>query len=202
MRTRVYILLVLLVAVKPAEAQISVEQYTYFRASQSPMWNPIVHYRSPGDWYAEMRYNYEDSRTLSLYTGRTFAHEGDRLSYSATPLVGGVIGKFRGGSMGLNLTLDFKNLFFESQSQYSFGVNGESLDFLFAWSDVGYQVRPWLFGGISAQNTYLCQDKSSLLEPGIFLGVELGAWSFPIYTFAPPAGDPFFVVGINFKPRQ
>lgn len=194
--------MLLLLALKLAGAQVSVEQYNYFGADRSLMWNPIVRYRSPADWYAEMRYNYEDNRTLSLYTGRTFAHEGNRLSYSATPLIGGVIGKFKGGSMGLNLTLDFNNLFFESQSQYSFGVNGESMDFLFAWSDVGYQVRPWLFGGVSAQNTYFCQEECSLLEPGIFLGVELGAWSFPIYTFAPPAGDLFFVVGINFKPRE
>jgi hypothetical protein len=194
--------LLLLVAVKPTGAQIAVEQYNYCGADRSLMWNPIVRYQSPGDWYAEMRYNYEDNHTFSLYTGRTFAHEGDRLAYSVTPLVGGVVGKFKGGSIGLNLTLDYNNLFFESQSQYSFGVDGESLDFLFAWSDVGYQVRPWLFGGISVQNTYLCQDESSLVEPGIFLGVELGAWSFPIYTFAPPAGDPFFVVGINFKPRE
>ena len=194
--------MLLLLALKLAGAQVSVEQYHYVGAGQPLMWCPIVHYRSPTDWYAEMRYNYEDNRTLSLYTGRTFAHEGGRLSYSATPLVGGVVGRFKGGSVGLNLTLDFNNLFFESQSQYSFGVDGESPDFLFAWSEVGYQMRPWLFGGVSAQNTYLCQDESQLLDPGIFLGVELGAWSFPVYAFAPRSGDPFFVVGINFKPRE
>jgi hypothetical protein len=194
--------MLLLLALKLAGAQVSLDQYYYFGADQTLMWAPIARYQSPGDWHAEMRYNYEDNRTLSLYAGKTFAREGSRLSYSITPLIGGVVGKFKGGSMGLNLTLNYNNLFFESQSQYSFDLNGESMDFLYAWSEVGYQMRPWLFGGVSAQNTYLCQDESRLFNPGIFLGVELGAWSFPLYSFASADGDPYFVLGINFKPRE
>jgi len=194
--------LMLLLAVKPAGAQLSVDQYYYFGANRSLMWAPIARYQSPDEWYTEMRYNYEDNRTLSLYVGKTFAGGGSRLSYSITPLIGGVVGKFKGGAMGLNLTLDYNNLFFESQSQYAFDLNDENMDFLYAWSELGYQVRPWLFGGVSTQNTYLCQDECRLFNPGVFLGVEFGAWSFPLYSFASPGGDPYFVLGINFKPRD
>jgi hypothetical protein len=194
--------LLLLLLARHVRAQVSIEQYHYFGTEQPLVWAPIVHYQNPGNWYAEIRYNYEDNRTLSLYTGRTFAHDGRRLSYSVTPLVGGVVGKFKGGSAGLNLELDFMNLFFESQSQYSFGLDGESADFIFSWSELGYRLQPWLFGGLSAQHTFLYQDESNLLEPGIFLGVEFGAWTFPLYSFASPGSDPLFVLGINFNPGK
>jgi len=201
-RYRRYLLLLLLLLAKHVRAQVSVEQYSYFGAEQPLTWVPIVHYQSPGNWHTEMRYNYEDNRTMSLYTGRTFAHDGNRLSYAITPMVGGVVGEFKGGSMGLNLEVNYTNLFFESQSQYSFGLDGESLDFIYAWSDLGYQMRPWLYGGVSAQHTYYCRDKSNEIDPGLFLGVEFGAWSFPLYGLASSDNGLVFVLGVNFSPGK
>lgn len=178
-----------------AHAQVSVEQYYYLEKDKALLWGPIVHYQSASNWYAEARYNYEASNSVSLYTGRTFSHEGN-LSYSATPMVGGVAGDYKGMSMGLNMAVDYKSVFFSSQSQYTMGMGDEDEDFVFAWSELGYQVCSWLYGGVSAQHTYE-RLTGVVFEPGIFLGVEVGRWSFPVYGFASGDNNSFFVVGIN-----
>ncbi len=61
------------------------------------------------------------------------------LSYTVTPYAGVVIGRMTGGTLGSNVSLDYKNLFFSSESQYTFSVNERAENFFFNWSEMGYQ---------------------------------------------------------------
>lgn len=179
-------------------AQEIVEQYCYLGQAEASAWVPQLHYQSPKNWYVEGRYNYEGLNAFSLYVGKAFLWEGD-FSYSVTPLLGGVVGGFKGGSAGLNLSADYKGFFLSSQSQYSFCVNEENVDFLFAWSEMGYRVLDWFYFGVSTQYNYLCQTKDRWIDPGAMVGIEIGKWTFPIYGFSPKDSNPYFVVGVNFN---
>lgn len=177
-------------------AQGSIEQYTYMAQNKTLTFVPVVRYRSTTRWYAEARYNYEETNTFSLYAGKTFSNTG-KLSYSITPLLGGVIGNFKGGSIGLNLTLDYRYFFFSSQSQYTFSGESESNNFLFSWSEIGYQPLDWFYFGVSAQHTYYPEINTESFEPGVVVGFEFGKWTFPIYCFSIGEVSRYLVLGIN-----
>jgi hypothetical protein len=58
------------------------------------------------DGYAELRYNYDEVKTLSLYAGRAFSKK-DSLSWSFTPMAGLLVGNWKGPSAGLNMTVNY-----------------------------------------------------------------------------------------------
>lgn len=189
--------LVLLFAEKTT-AQGGLEQYCYLEKNKSSVWVPVMHYRSTRGWYAEGRYNYEAMNTFSLYAGKEFTKKG-KFSMTATPLVGGVVGEFKGLSAGLNLTLDYGKFFFGSQSQYTISANPENLDFFFSWSEIAFQPARWIYFGLSAQYTYYSAVNQSLFEPGAVIGFEIGKWTFPLYCFNIMEDKKYFVLGINLE---
>src|SRR5450755_630836 len=93
-----------------------IEQYYYAGAGVSTI-VPKVYYESPHNWYSEVRYNYEELQTVSFNAGKIFSHK-KLLSYSVTPFAGIVLGRLNGGTLGLNIKMDYKSLFFSSESQY------------------------------------------------------------------------------------
>ena len=187
----------LLLVAKNSYAQEGVEQYCYVGSDGTFTWVPMIHFIGKENWYTEARYNYEEMNTGSLYTGKMFLNEGKKLSYSVTPMVGVVIGKFKGGSAGLNLTLDYNDFFFSSQSQYTFSVKDKEANFLFSWVEAGYQPRPWIYVGLSIQHTYYGQLNTGLFEQGVVVGLSIGKLTFPFYGFNPLSDSRYFVLGIN-----
>src|SRR5688572_15089237 len=103
-------------------AQVGFEQYGYIKKNETMTLVPIFNYESSDHTYVEARYNYEDLNTFSFYIGRTFSGK-DKLSYSLTPILGAVMGKFTGGSVGMNGVLEYGDLFFSTQSQYTASVD-------------------------------------------------------------------------------
>src|SRR5687768_693942 len=98
------------------QVQGFIEQIYYVDADGRFSIGPIAAIQNSRNWYAEARYNYEDKRTVSLYVGKVFSHEG-KLSYSILPILGGVVGRYKGGSAGLNIDVEYKRFFLMSHSQ-------------------------------------------------------------------------------------
>lgn len=172
---------------------------------------PIVSFESPDKWYAEARYNYEELETVSFYVGKAFTGRisilsdirephgsKDKLSYSVTPLLGGVAGKYKGVSGGMNAVVEYRHIFFSTQSQYTIAYY-ESGDFFFAWSELGYQPWSWLFVGVTTQHTYLYQSANLMVEPGGVIGFTIGQWNFPLYVFSPASDHHYFVIGASLS---
>jgi hypothetical protein len=196
MRNSILILIASLVF-SPARTQSrgGFEQLYYIHAKEGSV-VPIVHYTTKNKWYGEARYNYDEARTFAVYAGRTFSSKGT-FSCSATPVIGGLIGKLNGGSAGVNMDLGFNNLFFSIQSQYTFSMQQKNTKYFFSWSELGYQATPWLFGGMALQHTNFYKE-SGKFEPGGMLGFSMKNWTLPVYMFNQPGGDPYFVLGINW----
>jgi len=180
-----------------SQSKISFEQYSFMGAGQSSLLSPVAHYETKQKWYAEARYNYEDINTFSLYAGRTFSKQND-FSWSFTPMVGGMAGKLKGGSFGLNSECSFGKFNFSSQAQYSVSAQTQNDNFFYNWSELWYQPLDWIYTGIALQHTRMYAT-NSLVDPGVLLGFSYNQWSFPLYSFNPFAGERYFVVGINWE---
>jgi hypothetical protein len=179
------------------QSTAGVEQYYYLKSGENTSIVPMAHYRFNNKWYGEARYNYDDDQTFSLYAGKTFSRKSG-FSYSATPMLGGLIGRMNGGSVGLNMDMDFENIFFSTQSQYSFSMEQRTNQFFLSWSELGYQATSWFYGGLAMQQTNLYKTAAAL-ETGYMIGFNIKNWTVPVYVFSPSSRKAYFVLGINWE---
>jgi hypothetical protein len=187
-----------------AVAQIGFEQYYYGQRNKPTTVVPILHFQNNRNWYGEARFNYEQLSCFSMYAGKNFYKKRDRFSYSLTPIAGAVIGKYKGGSAGILVNLEFGDLFFSSQSQFTFSRNAENEDFVFSWAELGYQRMKWLYVGLSVQHTRYIRNSSTSVDTGAMIGFNIGKLSFPLYCFNILSYNRYFVLGINLDitPRK
>ena len=165
-----------------SQAKSGVENYSLLSRGESYVWMPIIHYQSKKGMYAELRYNYEDLNTVSLYGGKTLAG-GKKLQFSVTPMVGFAVGQFKGISFAANTDLEWKNIYLSSQSQYSIATKTLEPDFFFTWSELGYNISNYVFSGLAIQ--YTKQQGLNNTEPGVVAGVNFKDFSIPFYAFSP-----------------
>jgi hypothetical protein len=196
----VILLLLLLQLGLVSQSAFRVEQYSFLGYGQTSLLAPVAHYQSPRKWYAEARYNYEDIQTFSLYAGRVFSRQND-FSWSLTPMIGGMAGKLKGGSFGLNAACSFRKFNFSSEAQYSVSAATRQDNFFYNWSELWYEPVDWIYTGVALQHTRMFAS-NSLVDPGILLGFSFNQWSFPIYNFNPFTNERYFVIGINWEWKQ
>jgi hypothetical protein len=177
--------------------EVSLEQYHFVSSAQPYTYMPVMHFRNTKNWYAEARYNYEDQQTFSLFLGKAFT--GDQaLSWSLVPLIGGSVGRFNGVSTGLNIDLEYNNFYFSAQSQYSVSTSMYKNQFLYSWSEVGYQSLRWLYAGVSLQHTH-DRIEGNMLDPGVLVGFTFNKFTIPVYSFVPYNKERYFIVGLNIE---
>ena len=186
----------ILFVITNTSAQVGLEQYFYVNEKEMIDVVPICSYRTRTKGYVEARYNYEDVNSFSLYVGKVI-EGGDKITYAIVPMLGVVVGKFKGGSAGANVDIELGKLFFNTQSQYTFSVIDRSSNYIFSWSEMGYQPLTWFYFGVTTQVTY--QSNYLLTEPGIVLGFTKGKWTFPLYSYNSLSDNRYFVLGITFK---
>jgi hypothetical protein len=155
-----------------------------------------MHFQAKNNWYAELRHNYEDVNTVSLFAGKAFTG-GNEVTFSIIPLLGYSIGKFCGPSLALNTETEWKKLFFSSQNQYSISTKVKKESFFFTWTEAGYSISEWLFTGITLQYTRL--SAQNIFEPGLLAGLSFKNVSFPCYIFNPFQRKHYFVLGLNYE---
>ncbi len=148
-----------------------IEQYFYTHAPLAEPIVPMIHVESANNFYAELRYNYEEAKTISFFAGKSFAG-GNNLAYNITPMAGYSTGRFAGLSFAVNANAEWKRIFLSSQTQYSWSlaradsITGKSRagSFFFSWSEAGYTFGENFFAGLSAQFTR--QAGVTSIEPG------------------------------------
>lgn len=179
-----------------SQSKSGIENYNLLSRSEVYVWMPIVHYQFSKGFYTELRYNYEDVQTLSLYAGKTYAG-GKALNYTVTPMIGFSKGKFTGFSIAANFDAEWKSLYFSSQTQYSTGTKKEIADFFFCWSELGYNISKNIFGGFAAQLTR--QNGLDEFQPGFVAGVIFKNITIPVYAFSPFRTDCSVIIGLNYE---
>ncbi|CAA9506364.1 MAG: hypothetical protein AVDCRST_MAG96-2240 [uncultured Segetibacter sp.] len=178
-----------------SQGHVGAEQYYYKDEGQAFTFVPIIYYETSKNWYVEGRYNYEASNTISVYAGKTF-EKRSALSFSASPVIGAVMGGFNGGSVGVNSEADYKRCFFSSQLQYTFSLENKKSNFIYSWSDLSYQALNNIYAGFSVQQTNVYREQCKL-EKGIFVRASFNKWTIPLYLFSPSTKERYFVLGLN-----
>ena len=194
--------MVIVVLFNNADAQSSVglEQYCYFGKSQDVSLVSIGYYQSAHNWYGEVRYNYEERKTMSLYAGKTF-YGGRKLSFSATPMLGLLVGQYNGGSVAINLDVSYKNFDLLSQVQYIFSRNDRRRNFILNWSELSYQILSFLKSGMVLQQSTVYQSPLKV-EAGAFVALSYKNWELPVYVFSPFGKERNYVIGISYAWQQ
>jgi hypothetical protein len=179
-----------------AQSKWVFENYNYIQQKDAAVFVPMLHFETKNNWYAEVRYNYEDVKTISLFGGKMLSG-GRSLSYTLIPMIGFSAGNFTGVSLAANADLEWRNFFFSSQSQFSKATKNTSTDFFFNWSELGYSIGNHLFAGVAMQ--YTAEPGAQYLEPGLLAGFCFKNVSVPFYAFSPFAKDRYFVLGLNVE---
>ncbi len=103
----------------------------------------------------EMRYNYEDQNTASVFGGWKF-EAGNKVQLQVTPMIGIAFGNANGFAPALEIELAYKSFDFYLESEYFVDFTGKENDFLYTWSELGITLFNALRTGITAQSTRLC----------------------------------------------
>jgi hypothetical protein len=180
-----------------AQSKTGIENYTLLRAGNEYLWMPVVHHTGKRGLRTEIRYNYEASKTASVYLGKSFSKDGP-LSFDLTPMAGLVFGEYTGGSLALNSECSYKKFFFSTQAQYTINRHSRSDNFFFNWSELGFQPVHWFYAGLSSQYTRL-HDTPGLGEWGFMFGVTIRKLTIPVYLFNPGSAQRNYIVGINVE---
>lgn len=180
-----------------AQTKTGIENYSFKSSSEPYLWMPIIHRTGKKGLHTEFRYNYEERKTASVYVGRNFSRNS-ALSYSITPMLGWVFGKYNGGSVALNADADYKKTFVSVQTQYTVSKDGAAGNFFYTWAETGYELTNWLYAGVSTQLTKVYKEKA-VAEYGALIGFNIKKITVPVYVFSPFSKERNFIVGINIE---
>jgi hypothetical protein len=197
MRISLFMISALLYHTVKSQSRTGLEEYYYAGNSMASALVTRAWYQSDNHWYGEIRYNYENAKSYSLYGGRTFSKNGD-LSWSVTAFGGLVMGRYKGFSTGTNVDMRVSKLYFSSDSQYTRAAGEGYPDFFYAWSELGYQVSSRLFGGLALQQTRYFPSGGKW-ELGMEAGISFKSWSIPLYLFNPAGRERYVVLGITWE---
>jgi hypothetical protein len=198
MKSKFFFIALLVCFESTAQLRGTLEQIYYYDRDGGFAMGPLAQLQTKDNWFLEARYNYEEARSVSFYVGKAYENTSE-FSYSIVPMFGGVVGRFKGGSAAINLDLEYKDLYFSSQSQYTFSVQDEVDNFYFTWSELGYQPLDWFYGGVALQETYYPQIKEHVTHPGVVLGFAYKRWTLPLYGFRTARTSAAFVCSIVYE---
>lgn len=158
---------------------------------------PIVYHKTQNNWYFEGRYNYEALNAASIYVGKVFEKKSN-FSYFINPVIGLVAGGYKGGSLGMNIKIDFKKYSFSSQPQYTFSIADSKDNFTYSWSELGMNACKYFTGGLVLQQSkYL--NASNEMDKGAFIKVKIGHLAVPLYVFEKANKEKYFVLSLNYE---
>jgi hypothetical protein len=149
-----------------------------------------------GRFHFGSRYNYEDKETGSLWLGYNF-EVGEKLVFSATPMVGGVFGNTTGVAPGYLAGITWKRLELSTEGEYVFDTKDSSGSFFYSWMELTYSPRDWFRTGLVAQRTK-AYHTSLDVQRGLLVGFSHRKVDFTTYIFNGWT-DPTVVLSLGFS---
>lgn len=152
-------------------------------------------YTADRDWlHLEARYNWEDRNTISAWAGYNFTG-GEKLEYTITPMLGGLIGNINGFAPGLEISLGFHGIEFFFESEYVFDINDGENDFYYNWTDLTYSPREWIWFGLSFQHTRLIQTDLKI-QRGLLFGGSYKWIGLSTYLYNLGFDEPYLILSL------
>ena len=147
--------------------------------------------------HLEARYNYENQQTGSLWAGYNLSF-GDKLVFTATPMLGAVFGNTSGIAPGYELSLTYKKVALSSEGEYVFDTKNDAGSFFYSWNELTYAPTDWFHAGLVAQRTR-AYHTSLDVQRGVSVGFSHRNVDFTTYVFNAGWTDPTVVLALGFK---
>jgi hypothetical protein len=147
--------------------------------------------------HLEARYNYEDFQTFSAWGGYNF-FGGEKLEYFVTPMAGVALGNTDGFVTGAEMTFTLGSFELYNESEYLLGFESKEDNFFYAWTDLTYSPKDWLWFGLSSQITKPYQFDGEF-RTGIILGGGYKNFELSGYYFEGWSGPAFLMFALSFS---
>ncbi len=148
-----------------------------------------------GSIHLETRYNYEDLKTASIFTGWTFSI-GESCAVAVTPMAGVAFGRTTGVVPALEVSLEYGACDCYVESEYFLDVNEPPADFFYSWVELGLAPTDLLRVGVVTQWT---QEPETPLEfgRGPFVQLTPDRGTVSVYALNLFTDSWFVVVGLE-----
>lgn len=123
-------------------------------------------------WSVQLRYNYEDIRTVSAAIGYSFLHVGD-FWFLATPKIAVAVGNFDGILPALSVNMGYGPIALSLDGEYAWSLDSSSANYFFSWLEVTVDFTPFLYAGINAQRSKLFNTPNQV-DGGLLIGFDPG----------------------------
>ena len=121
--------------------------------------------------HLEVRYNYEDKNTVSVFAGYKL-RTGDALLFTATPMIGFICGKTFGLAPGLETALSYKKFDLYTETEYLLDFEDNSNNFLYTYTELAYSLNKFR-GGLTTQRSRIYETDLAI-QRGLFATYEFG----------------------------
>ena len=155
----------------------------YYAVPDEPNFGAAIASLNLGSLHLEGRYNYEGRASASAFLGWNFGG-GNEVTWSLTPIVGGVTGRTSGFVPGFEASVAYRSVDFYTEVEYVFDRNDSNGNFAYAWSELGWKPIEWLRVGIVGQRTRVVHNDREL-QRGLLLQVITGKVTLSAYVFNP-----------------
>ena len=123
---------------------------------------------------------------------------GEKLTLTATPMVGGVFGNTTGVAPGYLAGITWKRLELSTEGEYVFDTKDGTGSFFYSWIELSYSPREWCRAGIVAQRTK-AYHISLDIQRGLLMGLSHQQVNFTTYLFNAGWTDPTVVLSVGFN---
>jgi hypothetical protein len=155
----------------------------------------LIGYADHKSLHIEGRYNYEDRNTASAFGGWRF-ETGNKFIFSATPMIGLVVGNTDGIAPAIELEASYKIFDYYSETEYIFDFAEKENNFLYTWGELGVTPFTSFRTGISYQRTKLYQSQFEI-QRGIFAEYQIWKFTVGAYYFDAFSNSEFVVAKLS-----
>lgn len=151
------------------------------------------------EWlHLEVRYNYEDLETASVWMGYNLAG-GSRIEWELTPMLGGVFGGTNGIAPGVRGSLAWWKLDFYSEGEYVFDAGSSDDSYFYNWSELSLVPVQRFRVGLVTQRTRV-YELGRYIQRGVLAGFTYKTLDATVYVLDPDRATPSVVVAavVNF----
>ena len=146
--------------------------------------------------HLEARYNYENLKTGSLWTGYNFL-AGHAWVLQVTPLFGVVFGKTTGLAPGYEFSWTYKRLELYSEGEYVCHTKHKDDAFFYSWHELRYSPVNWWHFGLVDQGSKAHRTEFEA-QRGVSLGFRRQHLDYTTYTFLTGSGGPSVVLALSY----
>lgn len=165
--------------------------YTYFLPDEPNYVQPSVT-ADRGLLHLETRFNYEARDTGSVWGGVNLSG-GDAVSWTLTPMLGGVFGDTSGVAPGYRGSIAWRALEFVSEGEAMFDADDSVDSFFYNWSELTLAPVDWLRFGLVTQRTRAYQA-DRVVQRGLLVGTSIRRLDVTAYLFNPDDSKPIVVL--------